>query len=460
MATTVGLPMPQPGETITEGVVVRWIKQVGDLIAEKEPVVELETAKAVYEYESPLAGKIVKIITPVGDEQKVGQPLAWIECDEAAAKKYLRLGVAVELDASGQAISGAAKIGATVGSSGSVTAASAQVATATGGQLLPPLIRTLAKEQGIPESVLATLTGTGPGGKLTKDDLLRYATVQSTGAAAPSVKSCGTTAGRVALPPPLSGSKRVEPTPIRRRIAENMILAKSVVPHAGSTVEVDMTDLLAWREQTKAAFEQRTGAKFRLGGCFLYAVREALKKFPTCNNFYFVDESGKHWIEEHAFMNLGMAVGTERGLIVPVLKGAEQKDFSTLARESDLLIKKAVAGKLMPDDLVGATVTINNPGALGSVHGNQILSYPQSVILGFQAVVERACFVHGACVPRQMMLLTISFDHRLVDGVEAVGLLNACKAVLEAPQQHFANERTPPQGAGYPPPSPFGERVG
>lgn len=446
MSTLVGLPMPQPGETITEGVVVRWIKQVGDLIAEKDAVVELETAKAVYEYESPLAGKLIKIITQPGDEQKVGQPLALIECDEAAAKKYLRLGVAVELDASGGAITGAAKIGATVGSSGGVTAATSGVAvggaglaTGTDGQLLSPLLRTLAKEQGIAEAELAKIAGTGPGGKLTKDDLLRFAATRTSGGAGPSAKSCTPSFGRAALPPALTGSKRVEPAPVRRRIAENMILAKAVVPHAGSTVEVDMTELLAWRERTKGTFEQQHGAKLRLGGCFLYAVREALKKYPVCNNFYFVDPDGKHWIEEHPFMNLGMAVGTERGLIVPVLKGAERKDFVTLAKESDQLINKAVAGKLMPDDLMGATVTINNPGALGSVQGNQILSYPQSVILGFQAVVERACFVNGVCVPRQIMSLTTSFDHRLVDGVEAVGLLNACKAILEAPAQHFQN---------------------
>lgn len=447
MPTIVGLPMPQPGETITEGTVVKWLKQEGDLIAEQEPVVELETAKAVYDYESPLAGKLIRIVTPAGQEQKVGRALALMECDDAAAKKYLRLGVGLKVDASGQVEIGVAKIGAMAGFGASppegATAMGASRTASTGaaaatGTILPPFIRSLAKERGLSEAELQSIPATGLGGRLTKNDVLQYLERRGTGAGVgAAVRPAAMARGGVALPPALSGSRRVEPAAVRRRIAENMVLSKTTIPHAGSAVEIDMTELLAWREAQKAAFQKQHGCPLRLAPFFLFAVREALKQYPVCNNFYFIDEAGKHWIEEHDAIHLGVAVGTEHGLIVPVLKHAEQKDFVALARESDQLMTKAQARKLTPDELTGATVTVNNPGALGSIRGNQVLPWPQSVIVGLQAIVERPRFIAGQCVARSVMEMSISFDHRLVDGVEAVGLLTAARGILEAPKKHY-----------------------
>lgn len=462
MGTLVGMPMPQPGETITEGVVAKWLKKVGDEIREKEPVVELETAKAVFEYETPVGGKLIQIVTQEGESQEVGQPLAVLECDEKQAKKYFMLGVGVPVDAAGKSIGGgAAKIGAGAGFGGTSSSGGSAPVPPTSGTLGPakpvptpavlslpatgggamafsPLIRTLAKEHGISEAELTAIPATGPGGKPTKEDLLKYAAQRKGGAEAAGAPARPATAGVGAkLPPVAAGGKRVEPTPLRRRIAENMVRSKTTIPHAGSAVEVDMTDLLAWRENTKEAFQQKHGCPLRLAPFFLLAVREALKKFPVCNNFYFIDEIGKHWIEEHQQINLGVAVGTPKGLVVPVLKNAGAKDFATLSKESDQLMKKAAEGKLSPDDLTGGTVTVNNPGALGSIRGNQVIAYPQSVIVGFHAVIERACFVQGKCVPRQLMEIDISFDHRLVDGVEAVGLISTCKEVLEHPEKRF-----------------------
>ncbi|MBI2342826.1 MAG: 2-oxo acid dehydrogenase subunit E2 [Deltaproteobacteria bacterium] len=423
--------MPQPGETITEGTVVRWIKEVGDTVAEQEPVVELETAKAVYEYGSPIAGTLVKILVDAGGEQQVGEPLAVLECQESAAKKYFRLGVGIPLDAEGRTVAPAAP---PMTKASRATTPESRTATTAGEErtFLPPFIRTLAAEHGIGEVMLRTIPGTGADGRLTKGDLLRYVAQQRPGEGTPAKGTA-----RANLPPPLQGSQRVEPTPLRRRIAGNMILATQQIPHAGSAVDVDMTDLLALRERGKAGFAKRHGANLRLAPFFLFAVREGLHRYPVCNNFYFIGADGRHWIEEHPFINLGMAVGTDKGLIVPVLKGAEAKDFLTIAKESDALMQKAMAGKLTPDELSGATVTVNNPGALGSIHGHQILPYPQAVILGFQAICELPRYVAGHCVPRQIMELSISFDHRLVDGVEAVGLITTCKAILEHPGESF-----------------------
>ncbi|MBI4366792.1 MAG: 2-oxo acid dehydrogenase subunit E2 [Deltaproteobacteria bacterium] len=442
MATLVGMPMPQPGETITEGVVVRWIKKIGDMVREKDPIVELETAKAVYDYESPIAGKLVRIITDVGDQQQVGKPLAVLECDDKQAKKYFMLGVGVPVDAAGNPTgSGEAKIGAGAGFGGQQggapsVAVSQPTAAAQAGPLHPPLIRTLAREHGISDAQLSTIPATGPSGKLTKDDILEYVASRQ-GEAPTTTPTAQRPLGSVKLPPVTANGRRVEPTALRRRIAENMVLAKTTIPHAGSAVEVDMTDLIALREKTKGAFRKRHGVPLRLAPFFLLAVREGLKKYPVCNNFYFIDEQGKHWIETHEQINIGIAVGTPKGLIVPVVKDARTKDFAALAKESDALMQKAVEGKLAPDDLTGGTVTVNNPGALGSIRGNQVIAYPQSVIVGFHAILERACFVEGGCVPRKKMEIDISFDHRLVDGVEAVGLISTCKEVLEKPGQYF-----------------------
>lgn len=438
MATLVGLPMPQPGETIAEGTVIKWLKAVGDAVAEHEPVVELETAKAVYDYESPIGGVVKKILVEAGREQKVGQPLAVMECDDSAAKKYFRLGVGLPVDASGQMVSAAAS----TSTASSFTNVSANIprtgrAERSASADVPryaPFIRSLAQEHSLADAELAQIFGTGLGGRVRKEDVLAYVAQRTTGAIthAPAMRAVATS-----LPTALPGSTRTEPDALRRRIAQNMMLSTRTIPHAGTSVDVDMTELLMLRDSAKYGFEKTHGVKLRLAPFFVFAVREALKKHPACNNFYFIGSDGTHVIEAHAHMNLGIAVGTPRGLVVPVLKQADAKDFLAIAKESDGLMQKALAGKLTPDELTEATVTINNPGALGSVRGNQVIPYPQAIIVGFQAVVERACVVNGQCVPRHIMALDASFDHRLIDGVEAVGFLMTCKALLENPGKAF-----------------------
>lgn len=437
MTTKIGLPMPQPGETITEGLVVRWLKSVGDVIAEKEAVVELETAKAIYDYESPIAGKLLKIITEAGSEQKVGRPLAIVECDETAAKKYLRLGVGLEVDASGEVVnSGEAKIGATAGGGNNSAAdlqnkigKSASAEESSGARkLYPPLIRSLAAEHGLSDQQLENISATGVGGRLTKDDLLKY--LQTSGVTSKSASNNTQQVGRE-LPPSLSGAKRVESDALRRRIAENMILSKSTIPHAGTAVEVDMSALLKRKSELAEEFQKKHNTKLRLTPFFIEAVRDSLKKYKACNNFYFVDAQGKHWIEEHDFIHIGMAVGTKRGLMVAVLKNVQDLSFVELAQKSNDLMDRAMEGKLKPDELTGGTITINNPGALGSIRGNQIISYPQSMIVGFHALQERVKVLEGKVVPYTRMELDCSFDHRIVDGVEAVGFLSAVRDCLE-----------------------------
>ncbi len=408
MSVQLGLAMPQPGETITEGVVIRWIKKEGEMIKEKEPVVELETAKAVYEFESPLEGQLVKILVQPNETQQVGKPLAVIECDDANAKKYMMFGVAVPLK-------GAAKPAlAPVAATAPVAAPHAVTPTAAGGIQYPPLIRTLAQENSIPFSELSKITPTGPGGKLTKEDVLSYA--KARGASLP----------------------RTEVSPIRKRIAENLHLSKTVIPHAGSAVDIDCTALVQLREAKKEAFQKKNGVSLSFGPFFMTAVLEALKKYPQANSSYIID-GDKQYMEAHDSVNIGFAVGARQGLVVPVVRNAQSRSFADLAKGVSTLVTKAQENKLAPDDLTGGTITVNNPGALGSTRGNQIIVYPQAIIVGFQKMMERPAVVNGKIEIRTIMECGCSFDHRILDGVEAVGFLEVIRNVLENPGRYFSS---------------------
>lgn len=410
MAVQLGLAMPQPGETITEGVVIRWLKNEGDMIKEKDPVVELETAKAVYDFESPLEGKLVKILVQPNETQQVGKALAIVECSDANAQKYMMFGVAVKLD--NVPVVAAPSVAAPV------AAAHSAAPTAAGGTQYAPLIKTLAQENGIPLADLAKIPATGPGGKLSKEDVLNYAKSKG-GAAAKPAAPISANFGVVA-------SKRTEVTAIRKRIAENLHLSKTVIPHAGSAVDIDVTELIKLREAKKVSY-----APF-----FMMSILEAIKKYPHANNFYIVD-GDKHSIQSNEVVNIGFAVGAKQGLVVPVIKNAQTKSFADLAKAVAELVEKAKENKLSPDDLTGGTITVNNPGALGSTRGNQIIVYPQSIIVGFQKMVERPAVVNGKIEVRTIMECGCSFDHRILDGVEAVGFLEAIRNVLENPAKYF-----------------------
>lgn len=430
MSVQLGLAMPQPGETITEGVVMRWIKKEGDMIKEKEPVVELETAKAVYEFESPLEGKLVKILVQPNETQQVGKPLAIVECDDANAKKYMMFGVAVKLDN--------APAAPAAPTTAKPVAAAAPTASAppsgAGAMQYSPLIRTLAQEHGIPAAELAKIQATGAGGKLTKEDIANYAALRH----APLAQGA---APHPASRPPINTGvvgKRTEATAVRKRIAENLHLSKTIIPHAGSAVDVDMTELVKFRNAKKEAFQKKNGTSLSYAPFFMTAVMEAIKKYPQANSFYIIDE-GKHYVEAHDVVNIGFAVGAKQGLVVPVLKNAQAKTFAELAKDVAELVTKAQENKLSPDNLTGGTITVNNPGALGSTRGNQIIVYPQAIIVGFQKMVDRPTVVNGKVEVRSIMECGCSFDHRILDGVEAVGFLEVIRNVLENPGKYFSN---------------------
>ncbi len=354
------LTMPQFGESITQSRIVRWLKNEGDSVSENEPLIEMETEKAVFSYESPFCGRLIKILEREEKELAVGAPLAQFEVSEADGKKYQNLGVGISPPKS-----------------------------------MSPLIKSLAKEYQITLEEIEKIKGSGPAGHMTKDDFLKY--VQS--------KS--------------RGIKTIPLSPIRARIADNMILSKKTIPHAGCGLDVDMSS--AEKLKTK---------EVNYLVITLFAILETLKKHPLLNSSL-KEQEGKRWIEEHEDIHLGIATATEKGLMVPVIRRAQTLSLVQLSKELVRLVEAGRQGKLGPQELTGATFTVNNTGALGSLRSSQIIPTPQVAILAMNRVEKVPRVVGDQILIRPVMALDLAFDHRLIDGDEAIRFLVDLKGFLE-----------------------------
>ncbi|MBI1909775.1 MAG: 2-oxo acid dehydrogenase subunit E2 [Deltaproteobacteria bacterium] len=380
------LPMPAMGESIREGLLVRWIKKEGQRVAEKEPIVELETEKAVSEYESPFEGKLIECLVSESQKVPIGTSLAVFEVTEEKAKKYLSLGIGIRYDTK-------------------IVPASSAI-PAESGMRLPPLLRKIIEEHKLSDDEVKTLTD---GGRLTKEDLLHYIETRKKG-------------------PPLS--EMITLSPVRLRIAENMSQSKRTIPHAGAMVEVDLTPLEEWRRANKEAFKKKTGSSIGYLPFVMIAAIKALKKFPVFNGS-FKEEAGKKWLEIYKQHNIAFALSTPQGLFAPVIHNAGAIGFIALSKKIEELKKKGPEGKFAVGELTGATFTVNNPGALGSVRSNQIIAYPQTGILAIGKLVRRPWVVNNTIVIRQIACLDFSFDHRAADGNEAVQFLEEVRKNLE-----------------------------
>src|SRR3989338_7004655 len=313
----ISLTMPQFGESITQARIVHWLKKEGEVVKELEPIVEMETEKAVFAYESPFRGKLVKILEGEDVEAPVGKEIAEFEVTEQDGKKYLSLGI-------GKTDQGETK-----------------------ATKLAPLIRSLAKENNVPLEEAEKIPGTGPSGRITKDDFLNY------------LKGRG---GGVA--PVREGVKTIQLSAIRARIAEKMILSKSKIPHAGCSVDVDLTAIEKWRASRKEILSYLPFA--------MIAVLKALKKFPMLNSSW-KEADGRRWIEQYDFVHFGIALSTDQGLMVPVIRNAHAMKFSELIKETYRLVESGRKGGLSVQELTGATFSVNNAGALGAARTLQII---------------------------------------------------------------------------------------
>lgn len=403
MSTRILLTMPQPGETITEGNVVRWMVSVGDSIKEGQHIVELETEKALFEYESPYEGQLVEVLAKEGDTVSVGDPIAVFEVDDAKAATYFMLGIGLE------AGSQTAQKGKKEVKRGKPSAAAGK-----GAVKLSPLIRHMMQEYGIEIDELSQIKGTGPGGRITKENILSYLG---------SKKKAGVAGG---------GEEEIIPlSPIRLRIAENMAESSRTIPHAHATLTADFTKIVEYRDQTKDEFEKKNEIPLGILPLIFPALKKAISEYPLVNAS-FRDEGGKKSVVVHKRLNLGVAVDTPKGLLIPVVSGADQKDFLEFARDVEALLDRARNKRLTVQDLTGMTFTFNNYGYYATTHGVQIILPPQSATMGMGKIEKRPWVMDNQIQIRHLADLTLAFDHRVIDGRDAGLFLESIKKSVES----------------------------
>lgn len=412
------IKMPQLGESVTEGTVDKWLKHEGDFVKRDEPLVEVVTDKVNAEIPSPFEGKLVKISAGEGETVRVGAVIGQIETATPGAA------TAAAAPASSPAAAPAeVPVPPAAGAAPAPTPAPAAAGAAGGGESgrLSPAVRKLAAEHGIDPS---SLRGSGMGGRVTRDDVL--AAVGS--GEAPTAQAAPPAAPAPAAPARVDGAREelVKLSVMRRSIAEHMARSLATSPHAWTLQEVDVTNLVRYRESEKETFKGRHGVSLTYLPFVAQVVCEAIKQYPWLNS---------SWSDEGVilkrYINLGIAVSIPDGLIVPVLKDADRLGFTDMVRTLNDLVERARTKKLKPEDVQGGTFTLNNTGATGSVASMPIINQPQAAILTTEAIVKRPVVINDAIAVRHLMNVCLSFDHRVIDGMMAGQFLGSVKKQLE-----------------------------
>jgi 2-oxoglutarate dehydrogenase E2 component (dihydrolipoamide succinyltransferase) len=406
------LKVPEVGESITEVVVGAWKKREGDGVRVDESIVEIESDKATVELPAPAAGVISKILKGSGEKAVVGEVIGYME--PAAA------GVAAPQPPAQPVVDVQRKQGRT--DIGSVQPPAP--APAGPARVMPAAARVLG-EAGVPAT---SATGTGPGGRVTKADATQAVAARPAAPSAPPAVKPAVSAPVV----PVTGGSREERyvmiSPIRRRIAERLVEAQQQAALLTTFNECDMSAVMALRAKFKDTFVERYGVKLGFMSFFVRAVVEALRAVPQVNAEY----RDPH-IVYRDYYDIGIAVGGGKGLVVPVLRNAELMSFAQIEQAIGDFARRAAENKLKLEELQGGTFTISNGGVYGSMLSTPIINPPQSGILGLHAIQDRPMAVNGQVVVRPMMYLALSYDHRLVDGREAVTFLKRIKDTIEDP---------------------------
>jgi len=419
--------MPKLGESIIEATITKWLKNPGDQIEEDDPIVEIATDKVDSEIPSPVEGKLVKVLFNEGDIVAVGKVIAIIDTDGDAAVES-----EIVTEAAGTIASEIAE----------TTAAVAPEATTienSSNRFYSPLVKNIAKTEGIGQAELDNITGSGKDGRVTKDDLMSYlknrkSSSQPATAPVPAPAPSKTVAPKVSAPQVFAsnGDEIVEMDRMRKLIADHMVMSKQVSPHVTSFIEVDVTNMVKWRDRVKDDFLKREKEKITFTPIFIEAAAQALKDFPGVN----ASVDGYNVILRKN-INIGMAAALPNGnLIVPVIKNADQKNLLGLAKDVNSLAAKARANKLDPDDIAGGTFTITNLGTFGSITGSPIINQPQVAILGIGVIKKKPVVLEtndGDMIAiRHMMILSLSYDHRVVDGALGGMYLQRMQQLLES----------------------------
>ncbi|WP_448557855.1 2-oxoglutarate dehydrogenase complex dihydrolipoyllysine-residue succinyltransferase [Tistrella mobilis] len=396
---SVEIKVPSLGESVTEATIGQWFKKVGDRVEADEPLVELETDKVTLEVNAPASGVLTDILAEEGADVEVGALLGVIgEGQGAAAAKPAEAPKKAEAPKPAPAAAPAAE------------------------KILSPAARKAAGDAGIDAG---SVEGTGRDGRVMKDDVQRAAAAQSAAPAQPAAAP----AAKAAQP---AGERetRVRMTKLRRRIAERLKDAQNTAAILTTYNEVDMSQVMALRNRYKDGFEKKHGVKLGFMSFFVKAAIAGLKEYPAVN----AQIDGDELIYKNHY-DIGVAVGTEQGLVVPVVRDADQLSFAGVEATINALGVKARDGKLTMEELTGGTFTISNGGVYGSLMSSPILNPPQSGILGMHKIQERPMAEKGQVVIRPMMYLALSYDHRIIDGKEAVSFLVRVKECIENPER-------------------------
>ena len=437
------IELPQVGESVTEGIIGKWLKQVGETVEKYDPLVEVVTDKVNMEMPSPVSGVLTSILAEEGETVPMGAVIAEIQVENEQGEaptpvKETPPQVAVPeptpIDTTGVLLKDVAPVGPT--GSGAVIVVSEEDTEEVSQprKRYSPVVQRLAEEYSVD---LSKIAGTGIGGRVTRKDVQGYI---DGGPAAETPSPAATTVTQTspspmetsqAVPTPAvsvgQDEERVPLTPIRRMIAENLVKSATQIPQAWSIVEVDVSSLVKRREAVKADFQAREGANITYLAFIVKAVAESLKDNPLLNS---------SWDEDAIILkrriNIGLAMAAPGGLVVPVIRDADSLSIAGLAKAIDDLTNRARQGKLRLEDVQGGTFTVNNTGALGSVMSQPLVNPPQTAIMTTEAIVKRPLVIDDAIAIRPMMNLCITFDHRVIDGAESSAFINAVKRRIEA----------------------------
>lgn len=391
--------MPEMGESIAEGTVAKWLKKPGDPVTRDEPLLEITTDKVDSEIPAPAGGVLAEVLVEEGKTVAVGSVIARLESEPAAGR---------------------------MPEAAPVPSPPAAESSAAVDRPMSPVARSIAREEGLSAEEVSRIEGSGRGGRVTKDDVVRYLDHRSeppvSAAAAASPASLSGTAdsdgeGRVEI---------IEMSTMRKLIAEHMVRSKQTSPHTYTVAEVDMTRIVRFRDSVKKRFEAENGFSLTYTPFILHASVLALKAHPLVNS----SVDGERIIRKD-YINLGVAVALEAGLIVPVIRRADEKNLLGLARAAWELAVKAQQKRLSPVDVQGGTFTVTNPGVFGNIFGLPIINQPQVAILGVGAIKKRPVVIDDAIAIRSIMYLSLSYDHRVIDGALAARFVQTIREVLE-----------------------------
>ena len=415
---TIEIKVPTLGESVSEATVAKWLKKVGDSVAADEPLLELETDKVTLEVNAPAAGTLSEILAAEGAEVGVGVVLGLLGAAGAAVapKKAEAAKPAAPAPAAAAAAPVVAKAAAPAPKPVAPAPAAAPKVSMAGDFPLAPSVRHLVDEHSLdPRKISAS----GKDGRLTKADVIGY------------IANGGDKAVKPSVPNNVAREERVKMTRLRKRIAERLKEAQNTAAMLTTFNEVDMSAVMAMRNKYKDGFERKHGVKMGFMSFFVKACVTALKELPAVNG----EIRGDELIYKN-FYDVGVAVGTPQGLVVPVVRDCDTKSFAEIEAEISGFGRKARDGKLTIEEMTGGSFTISNGGIYGSMLSTPILNTPQSAILGMHNIKQRAVVLDGgSIVARPMMYLALSYDHRIIDGREAVTFLVRVKEGLEDPSR-------------------------